>query len=739
MAKELEDIFREAAEVRDETIAEHNTAQRVGGVLTELVSLIGRAIVAGDITVEKTLEGFNLVWKLYEDDGKPVTHRLEMPRATSTSGGLMGAEDKYLLDLLGRNHIDLGTFNSGRSAEAAAATYDVVGNKDINVITYGVNKNNLVYRAIIINQYNEARNLQYLFYDGNRYTRYIDKNGGAVSTIQPWQKDGARNINYDSSARELSLTTMHGDVVGAKVVLPLASSSDAGLMSSSDKAALASLAKYIRYTPSNRILALQNEAKSNISTVILPIASTEEPGLLSAADFTKLSNYPTKLVKDLGLMSSTDAGDAEAAKSEIAGDRSISLIRYTTQGVSAVKVTTIFQWCNGINEVAQIKFVDKAQWRRNVTGATGVAGATTTPTMWERTGAHYLGYDSATRKIQLKDYTQTVFRDVQLPLASSSDAGLMSSSDKAALALRAQYIRYTASNRILALQNEAKSNISTVILPIASTEEPGLLSAADFTKLSNYPTKLVKDLGLMSSTDAGDAEAAKSEIAGDRSISLIRYTTQGVSAVKVTTIFQWCNGINEVAQIKFVDKAQWRRNVTGATGVAGATTTPTMWERTGAHYLGYDSATRKIQLKDYTQTVFRDVQLPLASSSDAGLMSPSDKEKLDQSGENIIEGIDILSITTTQQVDSQYSGVTKLSNAFSNLNKRLVFSYDNVHDGCSYSITPVFRAKTIIGGSGEAAYTFKLAFVSPTDGSTIIQLWEARDGISCWQVTVEIL
>ncbi len=544
MAKELEDIFREAAEVRDETIAEHNTAQRVGGVLTELVSLIGRAIVAGDITVEKTLEGFNLVWKLYEDDGKPVTHRLEMPRATSTSGGLMGAEDKYLLDLLGRNHIDLGTFNSGRSAEAAAATYDVVGNKDINVITYGVNKNNLVYRAIIINQYNEARNLQYLFYDGNRYTRYIDKNGGAVSTIQPWQKDGARNINYDSSARELSLTTMHGDVVGAKVVLPLASSSDAGLMSSSDKAALASLAKYIGYTPSNRILALQNEAKSNISTVILPIASTAEPGLLSAADFTKLSNYPTKLVKDLGLMSSIDAGDAEAAKSEIAGDRSISLIRYTTQGVSAVKVTTIFQWCNGINEVAQIKFVDKAQWRRNVTGATGVAGATTTPTMWERTGAHYLGYDSANRKIQLKDYTQTVFRDVQLPLANSSAAGLMSASDK---------------------------------------------------------------------------------------------------------------------------------------------------------------------------------------------------DKLDQSGENIIEGIDILSITTTQQVDSQYSGVTKLSNAFSDLNKRLVFSYDNVHDGCSYSITPVFRAKTIIGGSGEAAYTFKLAFVSPTDGSTIIQLWEARDGISCWQVTVEIL
>lgn len=133
---------------------------------------------------------------------------------------------------------------------------------------------------------------------------------------------------------------------------------------------------------------------------------------------------------DLGLVSSDDAGCAEAAKSEVAGNRQITMIRFRVRGVTSEKVTVIWQWCNGVDVCAQLKFVDKSVWRRNVTGATGVAGATTSATQWERTWAHYLGYDAANRKIQLKDYNQTVFRDVQLPLATETQAGLMSGDDK---------------------------------------------------------------------------------------------------------------------------------------------------------------------------------------------------------------------------------------------------------------------------------------------------------------------
>lgn len=150
------------------------------------------------------------------------------------------------------------------------------------------------------------------------------------------------------------------------------------------------------------------------------------------------------------------------------------------------------------------------------------------------------------------------------------------------------------------------------------------------------------DLGLVSSDDAGCAEAAKSEVAGNRQISMIRFRVRGVQSEKVTVIWQWCNGVDVCAQLKFVDKSVWRRNVTGATGVAGATTSATQWERTFAHYLGYDAANRKIQLKDYNQTVFRDVQLPLATETQAGLMSGEDKLGFDKD-HDILIGLGVFS------------------------------------------------------------------------------------------------
>lgn len=189
----------------------------------------------------------------------------------------------------------------------------------------------------------------------------------------------------------------------------------------------------ISYTPAVRTISLANSENVVKSIATLPVVTTSVPGLMTAADKSKLDGMPGAFVLDLGQVSSTDVGDAQAAKSEIAGNRNIFAIRYTTQGVSALKTTVIIQWCNGINESAQIKFVDKSQWRRNVTGATGVAGAPTNAFQWERTGAHYLGYDAATRKLQLKDYNQTAFREVQLPLATSSAAGLMSAEDKSAV------------------------------------------------------------------------------------------------------------------------------------------------------------------------------------------------------------------------------------------------------------------------------------------------------------------
>ena len=148
-------------------------------------------------------------------------------------------------------------------------------------------------------------------------------------------------------------------------------------------------------------------------------------------------------------------------------------------------------------------------------------------------------------------------------------------------------------------------------------------------KINNYPEQFVLDLGILNSQSEGENIAAASEVAGNRNISFIRFQVQGVSTLKTTLIMQWPNGINETAQIMCVDKAQWRRNVTGATGVVGEPTNAYSWERTAPQRISYDEQRRIIQLKDYeNQIVSQGVELPLATSSQHGLMSIADKEKI---------------------------------------------------------------------------------------------------------------
>lgn len=274
------------------------------------------------------------------------------------------------------------------------------------------------------------------------------------------------------------------------------------------------------------------------SIVTIPNATSQSAGLMTSDDKIKLdsiesgsgSESESEFVKDLGLVASTNEGDQMAAKSEIAGNVKISFIRYRTAGVSAEEVTTIFQWRNGINETAQIKFVDKAQWRRNVTGATGIAGATTTPTMWERTGAHYLGYDAASRTLQLKDYNQTVIRTVQLPLAQNdADAvidGLVSSADIASFITDASFNALTGE---LQFNNKTNSLVTCFAIPTATQNGKGLMSESDVIAMGSFaehtadtsnPHQVTKSqVGLSKVTN--DAQVKRSEMGVANGVALL--------------------------------------------------------------------------------------------------------------------------------------------------------------------------------------------------------------------------
>lgn len=246
-----------AHQIRIASLPGENTAERVGALLEDMVAHQDSV----DTAIETFTDDFSALEAKVDRNKDEAAGRLTyiastrelslqndkgahlssatMPEATLFSAGMMSAADKNKLIGIPNAIRDLGTFTSAPAAESAAAWADIVTDKKIAFVLYVVNKNGQYYSGIIQNQYAPTRNMQYLLYDGARYSRYIDKDAsGNVTAVQSWQRDGVRNIDYNANNRTLSLKDMFGSVIGSTATLPEASTSHAGMMSAADKAAV---------------------------------------------------------------------------------------------------------------------------------------------------------------------------------------------------------------------------------------------------------------------------------------------------------------------------------------------------------------------------------------------------------------------------------------------------------------------------------------------------------------------
>ena len=103
MAKELTDIIKAAAEVRDETAMQQNTATRVGGVLTDLAQFVGEAVFAAGMTAKTNTAGVSLLIKYYDADGQPYTKELPLPVASLQRAGVLTPAQLADLNTADRN------------------------------------------------------------------------------------------------------------------------------------------------------------------------------------------------------------------------------------------------------------------------------------------------------------------------------------------------------------------------------------------------------------------------------------------------------------------------------------------------------------------------------------------------------------------------------------------------------------------------------------------------------------
>lgn len=79
MAKELTDILKAAAVVRDETVADKNTASLLGSVLADLANFVGEALFAAGLSVKSNSTGVSLLIKYHNAEGQTYINELPLP------------------------------------------------------------------------------------------------------------------------------------------------------------------------------------------------------------------------------------------------------------------------------------------------------------------------------------------------------------------------------------------------------------------------------------------------------------------------------------------------------------------------------------------------------------------------------------------------------------------------------------------------------------------------------------
>lgn len=372
---DLEALMTTASEIKNETQDNANTAKKVGGCLLDLAAFAAQGIFADEMKAEADADGVWFALRYHHADGTPYERRCYIPAMNQNgAAGVLTPAQYDALKAFGAVR-DVGVFTDTSTAWVACARPDVAGNNAYRVLKYGVG----TQRYYIEQSVKDAETIQYLYEGSARFTRYIRFSNASrtqVTEVQGWQREGARNIEYTASTQALQMKDMWGHSVGNAATLPEATTTAAGLLSSADKKKLDVCAGAVKY---------------------------------------------------IGSFASVNAACEYAARAEVAGDKSASLLVFDAVGATGKTIQgRIIQQVNGLGECMQIRLWDKRIHRRNVTGANGEEGSRTSAQAWKEFGVVSYAYNAADRKITFSGYDGGELGNVVLPLATSSNSGLMS-------------------------------------------------------------------------------------------------------------------------------------------------------------------------------------------------------------------------------------------------------------------------------------------------------------------------
>ena len=235
MATDLTEIIRTAAKIKDETVKSANTASRVGGCLLDLAAFAAQGIFADEIAFESAADGVSVLLRYHNAQGQPYERRAFIPALNPAAGtaGVLTPAQYTSMKAFGAVY-DVGVFTGTDTAWAACATAEVAGNSAYRVLKYQIGTVHYYIEQSVRDNFCT----QYLFEGQQRFIRTIrfaSNDRTQVQNVGAWAKTGAQSISYTPSTRELRIKDFNGADIGTKATLPVASTSAAGLLSTSDK------------------------------------------------------------------------------------------------------------------------------------------------------------------------------------------------------------------------------------------------------------------------------------------------------------------------------------------------------------------------------------------------------------------------------------------------------------------------------------------------------------------------
>lgn len=563
MATDLTEIIRTAAKIKDETVESANTASRVGGCLLDLAAFAAQGIFADEIAFESAADGVSVLLRYHNAQGQPYERRAFIPALNPAAGtaGVLTPAQYTSMKAFGAVY-DVGVFTGTATAWAACATADVAGNSAYRVLKYQIGTVHYYIEQSVRDNFCT----QYLYEGQQRFIRTIrfaSNDRTQVQNVGAWAKTGAQSISYTPSTRELRIKDFNGEDIGTKATLPEASPSTPGLLSAADK--------------------------KKLDDCVTTDATTSARGLMTAAQVADLAS--ALLRNEVGYFSGIET---------FAEDTNAVLENNSTTSTAG---TVVF--CNRI-------------------GMSAGASITSAGFAYKVGGKYYAAAPGAYPK----------------PMPRSGGIALN-----------------TTDGHAYVLTDEGEL---VKFIPVATTSQSGLLSATD-KGLLDVCAGAVKYIGSFSSVNAACDYAARAEVAGDKSAALLVFDAVGATGKTIQgRIIQQINGLDECMQIRMWDKRLHRRNVTGANGVKGSQTSAQEWKEFGVTSYAYNADTRKITFSGYDGGELGNVVLPLATSSNSGLMSSAVFSRLNTLSQ-VSENIHLLNLGTFDKMSLAYAAAAALN------------------------------------------------------------------------------